>query len=109
MLSEVITAPSSSSTLQISISGENRILSHGKSFVLTYFIRSVLFCIFAITLGILIILYLFRRHDQACSHINVQNSELGAFKERREILDKFHQVLDQYLYGGLESDSYNFV
>nr|WP_319540927.1 ATP-binding protein [uncultured Methanospirillum sp.] len=98
------TDPSSSSILQISISGDKYLLTQGRTFVSAYFLRSVLFCLVAITLGILIIFFLFRRHDLARSQIIAQNNELAALKERREILDKFHQVLDQYLYAGLESE-----
>ncbi len=98
------TDPSSSSILQISISGNKYFLPQGRSFVSSYFLRSVLFCLITITLGILIIFLLFRGHDQARSQISAQNIELAALKARREILDKFHQVLDQYLNAGLESE-----
>lgn len=98
------TDPLSSSELRITISGDKRLLPRGRIYVSTYFLHSVIFCLIAIPLGILIIFLLFRRHDQVRSQIIAQNVELAALKERRKILDAFHQVLDQYLYAGLESD-----
>ncbi|PWR72046.1 CHASE4 domain-containing protein [Methanospirillum lacunae] len=98
------TDPFSSSEIQITLSGDKHLLPHGRIYVSTSFLHSVIFCLIAIPLGILIIFLLFRRHDQVRSQIIAQNVELAALKERREILDKFHQVLDQYLYAGLESD-----
>ncbi|MDD1729435.1 MAG: ATP-binding protein [Methanospirillum sp.] len=96
--------PSSSSRLQVSISRDKKVLAQGRSFVAVYFWRSVLFCTVAITFGTIVILLLFRRHDKIRSLITVQERELEMLRERREILDKFHQALDNYLPTGIESD-----
>jgi len=96
--------PFSSSVLEITVSGEKQLYALGRSSVAAYFWRSLLFCTASITFGTLILFLLFRRHDKARSLLCTQGEELAVLKGRREILDKFHQVLDQYLYAGLESD-----
>jgi PAS domain S-box-containing protein len=94
----------SSSVLEITVSGEKQLFAQGRSFAAVLFWRSVLFCVVTVTILILIIILLFRRHDKARFLLGAQGEELAVLKERREILDKIHQVLDQYLYAGLESD-----
>lgn len=98
------TDPSSSSVIRITVPAEKQLLVEGRAFGGTYFLRSVIFLTLTISFGTLVIFLLFRRYYMARSALNVQEQELAMLRERREILDKFKIILDNYLHSGTDND-----
>lgn len=90
--------------LIITIFGEKRYYGQGKSFVTSYFWRSIVFSLMALTVGVLIMVGLIRKYDQTRTLIGTQEQEIALLRDRREILDKFHVILDRYLHAGPDTD-----
>jgi len=90
--------------LSISFIGKKVFFEIGKSFVTTYFLQSILFSFMALSFGVFIMVLLFRKYDHASILMGRQEEELSLLKERREILDKFHVILDRYLHSGPDTD-----
>jgi PAS domain S-box-containing protein len=93
-----------SPTLNITIQRDKRFYAKGKAFVTPYFWRSIAFTILSLLMGMLVMIELIRRYDHTHSLIGSQEKEIEVLKHRREILDKFHVILDRYLHAGPDSD-----
>lgn len=94
----------SSDTLVLTLLSEKKYYAHGKSFVNHYYWQSMLFALMVLMVGTLIMVGLFHQYDLAQSKVGRQQNELSHLRERREILDKFHVILDRYLHAGPDTD-----
>ncbi|HWQ65717.1 MAG TPA: ATP-binding protein, partial [Methanospirillum sp.] len=93
-----------STSVSITLMGEKKFFDKGRSFVTSYFWRSTIFALLCTIIGVMIMLILFREYDHAHSLMRKQEEEISRLRERREILDKFHIILDRYLHSGPDTD-----
>ncbi len=90
--------------LNITIHGDKRYYAKGMAFVTPYIWRSIAFTILTLLMGTFVMIELIRRYEHTQSLMGSQEKEIEVLKHRREILDKFHVILDRYLHAGPNSE-----